>query len=122
MLNHYQACRWLSLLCLETNSSIVVTSEWRRWENYKECLKNGGLLPEVNIIGNTPIFYCEDLTRGKEIKKWMNETSISYDKFIIIDDDDDMEYEDLRSRLIRCDTMIGFTYYEYRKAKEMLMQ
>ena len=41
--NNYQACRNVSLLCKHTNSKIVVSSTWRKYTNYKECLYNGGL-------------------------------------------------------------------------------
>ena len=119
--NHYQACRWLSLLCLETNSSIVVTSTWRKWENYEECLRNGGLLPEVNILDAVPILNFDCATRGKEIKQWMHDNTYEFDKFVIIDDEDDLEFEDLKSRLVLCKTMVGFTYYEYIQAKQMLI-
>jgi hypothetical protein len=77
---------------LETcKASIVVSSTWRKFGTVEE-LKNKifsyyGL--DKYIIGKTPVLDGE--SRGKEIRKYLKETTIPVTNFIIIDDDDDME-------------------------------
>ena len=50
---------WLNKLCKETGAKIVISSTWRFCEREGEpttedCLRNSGLLPEIEIIGKTP--------------------------------------------------------------------
>ena len=117
MVNNYQACRWVSELCRETNSKIVVTSTWRKYNNYQECLYEGGLDSSIEIIGKTKSLYKER-TRGSEINYFIKYFKDTIDNFVIIDDEDDMEpYLD---HLVQCNHMVGFTYLEFVKALDLL--
>lgn len=63
---------------------IVVSSTWRTAPNYKECLYNGGLDPNIKIIGATP-----DLDwrwRDKEIQQWIDENNFT-GSYVILDDE-----------------------------------
>ncbi len=118
--NNYQAVRWLEKLCLEENASIVVSSDWRKWPNYVECLRNGGLSEKVEILGKTPILGYEDSTRGQEIQAYIDQNKDKFiiENFVILDDDVDMG--DLLPNLVKTYAMVGFHYKEYIKAKKIL--
>lgn len=111
-----QAINWLNKLCKENNAKIVVSSTWRKFERQnhtvENCLRNSGLLPNIPIIGATP--YTGG-SRGSEIKQWLAENYPDDKvKFIILDDDSDMD--DLIDHLILCDNKRGFGYAEYLDA------
>ena len=53
--NNYQAVQWLSELCQRFKADIVVTSTWRKWDNYAQCLRNGGLREDIHIIDNNSV-------------------------------------------------------------------
>ena len=115
--NNYQACRWLSKLCLKTNSKIVVTSTWRLYPNYRQCLYNGGLDSSIEIIGKTKYRHGER-TRGAEIYDFIRPIQHDIEHIVILDDEDVDMYE---KYLVKCKTMVGFTYYEYAEALEKLI-
>ena len=52
--NNTQAIAWLNKLYREYNYSIVVSSTWRYFNNYKEALYNAGLNKDIIILGSTP--------------------------------------------------------------------
>ena len=107
--NNYQAVKWLERLCKEFDAKIVVTSTWRRESNYKECLYNGGLSHEVEILGKT-----DDLGtyRIAEIQKWLNEHSDEIDGYVILDD------EPIKDKhAVKTETYNGFLWSDYEKAK-----
>lgn len=107
--NNFQAVQWVSKFCKEKDYKIVVTSTWRVHENYKECLINGGLWKDVEIIGQTPV--SENRNRELEIKEYIEEHNIK--NFIIVDDEN--VYNELESHFIECDMDIGFTFHQYIK-------
>ena len=116
--NNTQAIAWLNKLCRETESKIVVTSTWRYADNYKECLYNAGLNKNIEILGKTEKLGTK---RGTEIQKWLDENKkLNIEKFVILDDDIDMEH--LIDYLVVTDGLIGMTYYAYDKAKKMLKE
>lgn len=91
--NNFQAVQWISELCEKYQAQIVVTSDWRRYDNYKECLINGGLRKNVEIIGKTPLTsYCN--FRQDEIKAYLKENNIGKFDFLVIDDDENAWFED----------------------------
>ena len=40
--NNFQSVQWVSEFCQKFNYKIVVSSSWRFYTNYKDCLYNGG--------------------------------------------------------------------------------
>ena len=52
--NNFQACQWLSEFCEKYDYKIVVTSSWRLYPNYKECLIAGGLRDDIEILTIDP--------------------------------------------------------------------
>ena len=114
-----QAVMWLNKLCKETKAKIVISSSWRLFERkghtVEKCLRNSGLLPDIDIIGATPHLSGE--RRGIEIQQWVDDNNFTGD-FVILDDDKDMEH--LIDHLVWCNTHVGFGYQEYSKSLEVL--
>lgn len=115
-----QAVLWLNKLCKDSGAKIVISSTWRFCERIfttEQCLRNTGLLPEIEIIGKTP--RIPHGCRGDEIAEYIR---INYpngvDAFVILDDDADMG--DLIDHLVQCHVDHGFGAPEYRKALEIL--
>ncbi len=117
--SNQQAVIWLNKLCKDTGAKIVISSTWRRFEKEyttEQCLRNSGLLPEIEIIGATPYIGGE---RGDEIQDWLEEHYPEGNvDFVILDDDSDMG--ELVSHLVRCNVDHGFGYPEYRAAARIL--
>lgn len=112
--NNYQAVKLVERLCEEFNAKIVVTSTWRKYSNYKECLYNGGLSKDIEIIDKTEDL--EDAWRIEEIKKWL-ESHPNVKNYVILDDDiigtNDKHW-------VRTETYDGFLWRDYEKAKLVL--
>lgn len=108
--NNFQACQWVSEFCQKFNYKIVVISTWRKRDNYKECLYNGGLRKNVEIIGKTESLYPQ--TRGDEIRDWLLRHP-EVDKFIIFDDE---VIDGLEDKQILCTNSYGFGEDEFNKA------
>lgn len=113
--NNYQAIMWLNKLCKENNAKIVVTSTWRyccHEISYQNCLYNGGLDKNIEIVGCTDWF--GNMTRYDEIKSYLKKHE-DIDSYVILDDDecDDENY-------IYCNPGYGFGIEEYMKADKIL--
>lgn len=115
--NNFQAVQWVSEFCQKCHYGIVVTSTWRMNKNWRECLINGGLRSDIEILGCTDT-YGEN--RGKEIIRYLTEhPEIKY--YIIVDDDNDMLPEQ-QSHFVRTETTVGFGIKEYEQCLKIYMQ
>ena len=123
-----------------TNAYIVISSVWRLtqkefnhwqrtgessdnpWNNIIENFRPYGLVDK--IIGVTPrLIYpsLKDVERGIEIEKWIeNNSDLSIESIVIIDDDNDMY--PYSSHLILCDSGDGLTERVAKKAVKMLLK
>ena len=111
--NSEQAVRWVSHFCERFNYSIVVTSTWRMYDNFAECLYNGGLDESVKILGSTSVLHEN---RGREITKWLNEHP-EVKNYLIFDDDTDMDEH--IGRLVKCNSLSGFTGDSFNCARQL---
>ena len=120
-----QAIMWLNKLCKETGAKIVISSTWRFCEREGEpttedCLRNSGLLPEIEIIGKTPRLGYGNC-RGDEILTYLQkEFPQGVYSYVILDDDADMG--ECIDALVQCEVHRGFGYPEYKKALDILNQ
>lgn len=113
--NNFQAVQWLSEACQKFDYDIVVTSTWRFRDNYRECLINGGLRNDIEVLGKTPSL--RDVSRGTEIKAYLDEhPEITY--YVIVDDEADMLPEQM-GHFIMTDGDVGFTIKDFKKFKEI---
>ena len=138
--NDFQCVQWISEFCQKYDYSIVVTSSWRREDNYKECLINGGLRQGVKILDKTPDYVKYfGATRGDEIQAWLDTHHEEEIKFLIVDDtcEEDLEvhkidYENkkvlkldkfqtfkLQERFIQTNTQIGFREPSFHQAEQL---
>jgi diphthamide synthase subunit DPH2 len=107
-------------LLAKTNAKIVVTSTWRIHSSIsklKEIFSENGL--EKCIVDKTPVIRFA--MRGDEIKKYIEDhkgTEHQVDKFVIIDDDDDMG--ELSPFLVQTSRRTGLNEKAKNKAIKML--
>jgi len=113
--NNFQAVQWLSEACQKFGYDIVVTSTWRIWDNYKECLTHGGLRDGIEILGKTD--RLRGVCRGAEIKKYIDEhPEIQY--YVIVDDEADMLPEQM-GHFIMTNGDTGFNLSEFKRFEEI---
>ena len=113
--NNFQAVQWLSEACQKFGYDIVVTSTWRLWDNYKDCLINGGLRKGIEVLGRTP--RLRDVPRGVEIKKYIEDhPEIQY--YVIVDDEADMLPEQM-GHFIMTNGDTGFNLSEFKRFEEI---
>ena len=119
--NNFQAVQWLSEICQKFGYNVVVTSTWRKSNNYKDCLVNGGLRKGIEVIGRTKDLWREDGdSRGDEIKEYL--TSHPEIKFYLIIDDEDVPLEEHRSHFIQTNGDVGITLSDYIKAENIIKE
>lgn len=98
----------LNRITEETGAKIVISSTWRRSNDFYSAIKNEmGITGE--IIGKTPDYLPRgepEIYRGDEIQAWLDENP-NVKKFIILDDDSDMAH--LMFHLLQTETKIGLT-------------
>lgn len=114
--NNCQAVQWVSEFCEKFNYSIVISSTWRM-DGLKKCseyLLKAGLRKSIEILGITPDLISKP--RGCEISLWLKNHQ-EVEKFLIFDDDDDMM--NLADKLVKCDTVVGFTQREFNEARTL---
>ena len=110
--NDFQAVKWIEQFCKEYNYSIVVSSSWRSEPNYKECLYNGGLSRNIEIIGCTP-YLGFGFIREDEIAFYLKDHP-EIDNYIIVDDVD--EFPNMQEHFIKTEESRGFGWPEKDKA------
>lgn len=89
--------------------SVVISSTWRIFHDLPELEK--GLSEKVpsivgRIIGRTPRLIHS--RRGEEIHHWLTANGHLDKKFVVIDDDTDMDK--VKSEFIHIDGFVGFTW------------
>lgn len=119
--NNWQTCQWVSEFCQQYGYSIVVSSTWRIGlgiDRLREILYNSGIREKIEIVGKTPMLYKE---RGYEIRDWLEKNGEKYDvkRVIIFDDDADMVYPELMSRLVRTPEGSGFLMESFKEASRL---
>jgi len=126
------ACQLLKRLCIETNSKLVISSSWRIGRNYDffyhilsaVCPNLGEFVwchqqdfcTPTTVFSNDEDFVCN---RGREIEDWLKRHPTDYNRFVILDDDSDME--PLMDSFVKCDAYDGFGFEAYQKAKKLLI-
>jgi HAD domain in Swiss Army Knife RNA repair proteins len=119
-----QAVALVQRICrLVPDARIVVSSSWRihhRLTELKDLLAKGGLDPRL-VIGKTPQFppvAGHSQRRGAEIALWLGTTLYEIEKFVILDDDSDME--PFLHRHLKTEFALGLTEEHVKRAVEML--
>lgn len=97
--NDLQAVQWVSEFCKKYGYSIVVSSTWRYYDNYKECLINAGLRDGISIEGCTPVIDMGN--RGAEILEYLGEHP-DITGYLIFDDLPPGYFTGCEDRLVQC--------------------
>lgn len=109
--NNFQAVQWVSEFCQKYGYSIVVTSTWRMDSNWKECLINGGLRDDIEILGRTRIMH----DRGEEILEWLLEHP-EVKNWLIFDDDIYALSSEQCDRCVQTRPDVGFMQDDFNTA------
>ncbi|SEH42426.1 HAD domain-containing protein [Selenomonas sp. KH1T6] len=102
-----------------TGAKIVLSSSWRAgFAKARNTLSNRLREYGLEIMDSTPVL--PGLTcRGDEIRQWLNDSGQSVERFVILDDDDDMaEFTD--TNLVQTDPEIGLQEKDAVKSIELL--
>lgn len=111
----------LNQIVTATNSEIVLSSDWRYGLNTDDrdmiLLERKLRSVGIDIMSSTPI--TKHGYRGAEIYQWINEwQGETIDKFIILDDRDDMK--PYMNRLIQTSFNLGLQEKHVKKAIQLL--
>lgn len=120
--NNAEAVALISKFCAMFDFDIVVTSDWRLDDNWRQCLLNGGLDPQVCIRDKTANLWHpqSSLCRGSEIQQWLNEHP-EVEMFIIIDDDITDMLPEHMPHIIHTDEEIGFTEWNLNQCIDIIL-
>ncbi|MCM3268818.1 HAD domain-containing protein [Paenibacillus elgii] len=86
-----ECVRNLQEILEKTEAKIVVSSSWREGRILKQLQSIFEINGIKKVVGMTPII--EGAIRGKEIKEYLNDilnSGVEVDKFVIIDDEEEM--------------------------------
>lgn len=95
------AVEHLNTLIEKSGAEIVISSTWRHAFTMgiiRRALHANGFRHNRSIIGQTPS-YGRGGDRGHEIQQWLDEANPAPDRFVILDDNEDMAH--LRGHLVR---------------------
>lgn len=105
-------------LCRDNNSKIVISSSWRNsytLDNLRMLFKVCGMFTSYStIIDKTS---C-NITRGEEIKKWLDSRG-DIDGYVIIDDYDDF-YDFQKPFWVQTSFKLGFSEDKFKEACDVL--
>ena len=118
--NHFQAVQWVSEFCERCHYDIVVTSTWRKYGNYKECLISGGLRKGIEILGKTEDLSAVGGKRGDEIKLYLD--THPEIKYYIIADDIDEVLPEQREHFVQTQIEYGFCEKEMNLCVDIYMK
>ena len=109
------AIKYLNQLCLDFDFSLVISSSWRKYHNYKDLFYSFGIDKDIKILGCTEI---NSDNRINQIKDYLKEHEDEIDKFLILDD----AYftGNLGEHCVQCPYNMGFTKNKYIEALDKI--
>ena len=111
--NDAQAVQWVSEFCERFGFDIVVTSTWRKYPEWEDCLRGGGLRESVKILGATDL---PTRDRAEEISDYLA-AHPEIEEYLIFDDKESLMQSVHSHRLVLCKKERGFGEEEYAAAK-----
>lgn len=103
----------------EFSLQIVITSTWRNGiiDRLKKELQESNLSPYLHSDWHTPIL--RPVSRGKEIKLWLD-SHPEIQNYLIIDDSENLlEYQ--MNKLVKTDNYAGMAQMQYNQARYLLL-
>lgn len=117
--NDTQAVQWVSEFCERFGYDIVVSSTWRKYPEWADCLRAAGLRESVKIIDATPL---PRRNRVREISDYLSEHG-DVESYLIFDDDRSLievgPDGSHSGHVVLCCKDRGFSEEEYNKAVEL---
>ena len=111
--------RLLQEIVKATGAKIVLSSSWRAgFAKARNTLSNRLGEYGLEIMDSTPVLSGLS-SRGDEIRQWLDDSGQSVERFVILDDDDDME-EFTDTNLVQTDAEIGLQEEDALRCIEML--
>ena len=119
--NDAQAVAWVSEFCEKYEYDIVVSSTWRRYPEWEDCLRNAGLRESVHILGATSL---PIRNRADEISEYLA-AHPEIENYLIFDDEpvtgrgadkQDVSDLDFEKHTVLCRKEYGFGENEYTLA------
>ena len=86
VVNDTQAVQWVSEFCQKYGYDIVVTSTWRKYPEWEQCLRNAGLRSGIKIIGATSL---PTKDRATEISDYLSNHP-EIETYLVFDDDESL--------------------------------
>lgn len=127
--NDAQAVQWVSEFCEKYEYDIVVTSTWRKYPEWEQCLRAAGLREGIRIVGATAL---PPQDRAKEISDYLAQHK-DIESYLVFDNDESLlknnETDSLEDgllfeapgvhsdHLVLCDEQHGFGEKEYQVAE-----
>ena len=117
------SARLVRKLCEEHNCRIVISSTWRKiFDTYAMQAILGAACPRLGTYMYSDERWCtissDSGYRGEEIKAWIDKYPTTFNRFVILDDDSDME--PLMDNFVHTDAHQGFRMRDYIKAEKIL--
>ncbi len=115
----------LNRLTDRTGARLVVSSTWRKRgaRAMRQTLRDVGITapmlgitPDLSHRERGPLWVATE--RGTEIQAWLDTTRRQVNRFVILDDDNDMAH--LADRLVRTDYHVGLTAADIERAEALL--
>jgi hypothetical protein len=122
------ACLLVKRLCEDNNAKLVISSSWRiLYDRFSIRGILDAACPKLGSFMYSDDKWCTpshnggngyEFGRGREIHSWIRNYSTEFNRFVILDDDSDMEpYMD---SLVKCETYDGIGYHQWHKAEQIL--
>lgn len=124
------ACLLVKRLCEDNNAKLVISSSWRLGKDleYIQSVLNAACPRLGEFVWcsqtwwrTTEHIYSNDsgnCNRGMEIVHWLDNHADEYNRFVILDDNSDME--PIMESLVQTCPYDGFGFLDFMKAEKML--
>lgn len=118
-----QAFKYVKMLVVQSGAVLVLSSTWR-YSFHKDLSSDDdmarGLIQALQVEGLSlyDITPQIDMNRYEEIKEWLKQHP-EVDKYVILDDSD-YDWKDMGEVWIACNSQVGLTKKDVRKAIQIL--
>jgi hypothetical protein len=117
-----KAIALINQLIKRTGAKVVASTTWRLHYSLEEMNKflarRGAQFSIIDVTPRLDAGLSIPIYRGDEINAFLYHTPLSVDRFVILDDRDDMT--DIKDRLVRVNPRIGLTQEDVEKAVKIL--
>ena len=111
------AIKYLNQLCLDFDFSLVISSSWRKYHNYKDLFYSFGIDKRIKILGCTEI---NNKGKVQQVSDYIKKHYREIDKYLILDD----AYfpGELGKHHVQTPFNMGFTKNKYIEALDKVQQ